>query len=86
MLIRTLRGWEISQSQATPEAVMLGRRKALAGAASLGAATLGLASPAQAQFGSFFSSLDKALVFVVDGAGELDQQILPARGPHRRDE
>ncbi len=51
MLIRTLRGWEIPERLATPEALMLGRRAALAGAA-----TLGLAAPAHAQFGGLFSS------------------------------
>lgn len=51
MLIRRRRGWEISEAQATPEAVMLGRRAALAGAA-----TLAVAAPAQAQWNLFGSA------------------------------
>jgi sulfoxide reductase catalytic subunit YedY len=46
MLIRRPRGWEIPESRVTPEHLVLGRRKALAGAAA-GAALL--AGPAAAQ-------------------------------------
>lgn len=41
MLIRQRRRWEIAESEATPEHVFLGRRRFLAGAAALGAATAG---------------------------------------------
>ncbi len=46
-MIRRLRGWEIPESQVTPEAVMLGRRAALSGTV---AAITAAASPAQAQW------------------------------------
>ena len=45
MLIRKLRGWEVPERLVTPESVMLGRRAALAGAA-----TFALAAPAHAQW------------------------------------
>jgi sulfoxide reductase catalytic subunit YedY len=48
MLIRRLRGWEISENRVTPEALMLGRRAALGGTAAAVAASI--AAPAQAQW------------------------------------
>jgi sulfoxide reductase catalytic subunit YedY len=46
MLIRTRRGWEIPERDATPEPLFLGRRAALRAGAGIG---LGLALPAAAQ-------------------------------------
>jgi len=46
MLIRSPRGWELPERLATPEALMLGRRYLLGGAATL--AAVGLAGTAQA--------------------------------------
>jgi sulfoxide reductase catalytic subunit YedY len=48
MLIVKRRGWEIPERLATPEALVLGRRAALAGMAAVGAA-----APAQAQWNLF---------------------------------
>ncbi len=50
MNIHRRRGWEIPDSKATPEAVVLGRRAIVAGALAAGAAT-----PAAAQFNLFSS-------------------------------
>jgi len=52
MFIHRRRGWEIPERLATPEAVMLGRRGLVAGAAALGMA----ATPAQAQWNPFAKS------------------------------
>jgi methionine sulfoxide reductase catalytic subunit len=40
MLIRRLRGWELPESQATPEHLFLSRRRVLAGSGAIGAAAL----------------------------------------------
>ena len=47
MLIKTIRGWELPERDATPESLMLGRRRVLAGAA--GAVLLATPLAAQAQ-------------------------------------
>jgi sulfoxide reductase catalytic subunit YedY len=65
MLIRRSRGWEIPESQVTPEAVMLGRRAALGGSVAALAAT---SSPAQAQW----------LNLLGGGAGDAPAKPLPA--------
>ncbi len=50
MLIKRLKGWEIPESQATPEYVFRDRRRFLtASALTIGAASLGLAGGAQAE-------------------------------------
>ena len=49
MLIRKLRGWNMPERLVTPESVMLGRRAALAGVASIVAAV-----PAHAQWANLF--------------------------------
>src|SRR4051794_1618625 len=49
MLIRKRRGWEIPESQATPEALVTGRRATLAGVAGIAGAGL-LGGRAQAQW------------------------------------
>ena len=54
-MIRKRRSWEIPEHLATPEALMLGRRAALAGIA-----TAGLAVPAQAQWNLFGSAAPTA--------------------------
>ncbi len=48
MFIHRRRGWDIPESQATPEAAVLGRRTALAGAAVAGAGVLAGGRPARA--------------------------------------
>ncbi|CAH2604552.1 Protein-methionine-sulfoxide reductase catalytic subunit MsrP [Rhodovastum atsumiense] len=53
MLIRSRRGWEIPETQVTPEAIVT-RRRALLGTAGLAAATI--ATPAQAGWGLFGGS------------------------------
>jgi sulfoxide reductase catalytic subunit YedY len=53
MLIRRRRGWEIPDAQATPEAVMTGRRTLLAGLGGVAAAAV--AAPAAAQWRLFGS-------------------------------
>ena len=45
MLIKRRRGWEIPESQATPEAVFLDRRRLLAGMGIAGAAAATGAAP-----------------------------------------
>lgn len=58
MNIHRRRGWEIPESQATPESAMLGRRAALAGlAAGIGATA---STPASAQWSLFGSSTPPA--------------------------
>jgi len=52
MMIGKRRGWEIPESQATPETVVMGRRVALAGVVAT--AGIGAAMPAQAQFMNLF--------------------------------
>ena len=56
MLIKRSRGWEIKESQATPEAVFLNRRQALLGAAGLGMAGL-LPSQGRAQIAGMAGEL-----------------------------
>jgi sulfoxide reductase catalytic subunit YedY len=67
MLIRNPRGWEIPERLATPEAVMLGRRAAITGAAA-GAAAIAMPGPAQAQFYKLFGA---------DSPGTPDKPRLP---------
>ncbi|MDQ0316791.1 protein-methionine-sulfoxide reductase catalytic subunit MsrP [Amorphus orientalis] len=55
MWIRKRRGWEIDERAATPESVYLSRR-ALLGAAGIGAAAVAMPRPAHALFGSLFGS------------------------------
>jgi sulfoxide reductase catalytic subunit YedY len=52
MFVRRRRGWEIPESEVTPESAALGRRSLLAGLA-VGGLAAGIAAPAQAQWRLF---------------------------------
>jgi sulfoxide reductase catalytic subunit YedY len=58
MLIRIRRGWEIPNSEATPEPLVFGRRAALAAAGAIGA---GLAAPGRAQAQTFPAAMRNPL-------------------------
>jgi len=77
MLIRKPRGWEIAESKVTPEAVVLGRRGALAAGVAAGMGMI--AGPAQAQWNPFGGGPKAAPVVLKPLAAKHNAKYVPGR-------